>query len=83
MINWQLIFYIISSLGMLAVLALAIIIFIFLYQILMVLQRLEQTLGQGGKLIKDIRYFRKGFKVGILRLILRFLENKGGHNDRN
>ncbi len=79
-VDWQTVFYITSALGMIVLTVLGLSIFIFVSQLIRVLKKIEVTTERGRKLIEDVHYLRKDFKVGILRFFINMFK-KGDEDD--
>jgi hypothetical protein len=79
-VDWQIIFYITSAIGMMVLAVLGISIFLFMSQLVRFLKKVEKTTDKVQKLIKDVHYLRKDFKIGVLKFIINALK-KGDDDD--
>lgn len=80
-INWQDIFYLTTSLAMIVVFIAGVCLVWLIFATLKLIKNLTSTVHKWSNVVDDVRYFRKGIKLKILRFLSAILE-KGGENER-
>lgn len=80
-INWQDIFYFTASLAMIITLIICIWLMRLFFIASKLIRNLTATAHKWSNIVNDIRYFKKGMKLKVLRFLLKIID-KGGQNEQ-
>lgn len=79
-IDWQQSFYITTTFAMVINVILGIVYIWILYNVTLILKKINKTVERGDRIMEDIDYFQRGVRQGIVGFLLKIFD-KGGKND--